>query len=121
MIFDQLFQHLDECSKKKEYAKLENTIKSIQAKLDEYWKILKDNAIICAILDPRLKCEFITDKKERASAIRLLKKLFETYSNHIENAPPQSDNLESNSNSIRPLNMFQRFLQKVRSSVNSHF
>ena len=68
--------------------------------LDEYWRLIKDHSIICAILDPRLKADFIKEKQDRKNAIQRLEQMVFTYKDHevVRSQPSQSSSLETSSN-----------------------
>ena len=47
--------HLNECFASEDYKHLKSSISKMQTKLDEYWPKIKDDAIVCQLLDPRFK------------------------------------------------------------------
>ncbi len=47
--------HLKECATSDHYQHLNCSILKMQKKFDEYWPIIKDDAIACQLLDPRFK------------------------------------------------------------------
>jgi hypothetical protein len=47
--------HLKECATSDHYQHLNSSIIKMQKKFDEYWPIIKDDAIACQLLDPRFK------------------------------------------------------------------
>jgi hypothetical protein len=50
-----LEEHLKACSLNNSIKYLWSSIKSMQDKFDEYWPLIKDEAIVCQLLDPRFK------------------------------------------------------------------
>ena len=80
LIFEQLIKHLEECESSKKYEFLKDTIKSMINKLNEYWPLIRDNALICMILDPCFKIDFFSCKKDKTNGVKLIEKLFQQYS-----------------------------------------
>jgi hypothetical protein len=44
--------HLKECAESEDYIHLNSSILKMQTKLDEYWPKIKDDALVCQLLDP---------------------------------------------------------------------
>jgi hypothetical protein len=57
-VFTSLFDHLKSCLKDVLFHSLKSSISSIELKLEEYWNLVEDNALIGVLLDPRFKKEF---------------------------------------------------------------
>ena len=47
--------HSKECDTSEVYIHLKNSILKMQAKFDEYWPKIKEDALACQLLDPRFK------------------------------------------------------------------
>ena len=55
IVFMNIDIHLKECATSDHYQHLNCSILKMQKKFDEYWPIIKDDAIACQLLDPRFK------------------------------------------------------------------
>ena len=51
----------------------------MKKKLLEYWVLIEKHATICLILDPRFKCDFITNKEDKKKAVNIFENLFHEY------------------------------------------
>ena len=63
--FLSLEDHLENCARDTKFNFLQDCIKLMKGKFDEYWPYIKDDALICQLLDPRFKHASIvgTNKK----------------------------------------------------------
>ena len=84
LIFEQLIKHLEECLNNKKFESLKDTIKCMSDKLNEYWPLIKHTALICMILDPCFKIDFLASKREKAYGVKLVEKLFHQYSETVQ-------------------------------------
>lgn len=66
---------------------MRETVKRMEKKLTDYWKIIEDYSIICNILDPRFKLDFIA-KKSQKDAIKVFENYFQIYTNHTISSEP---------------------------------
>ena len=68
----------------------------MQEKLEEYWLHNKKTSIICCLLDPRLKLDFLADE-DKQTAIDAINELYEQYST----LKPSDDSQSINSSQIK--------------------
>ncbi len=54
-VFCSLKDHLDSFMIDNSNEFLRNSIESMKVKFNEYWPLIKDDALICHLLDPRFK------------------------------------------------------------------
>ena len=59
-------------------------LKSMADKIDQYWEIIKPNAEIAMILDPRQKLDLIEQESEKEHAREELNNIFMKYKSKIE-------------------------------------
>lgn len=58
---------------------MKTTIEFMKEKLMDYWVLIESHATICMILDPRFKCDFISNKSKKKTAVHLFETLFAEY------------------------------------------
>ena len=61
-------------------------------KLLPYWQDMKNDSVVCHILDPRLKYQFLEDRSDKTKGTKTLEGLYKTYSSMFENSPQNSQN-----------------------------
>ena len=118
IIFSELKNHLQKCLSNKKFVRYKLTIKAMQEKLEEYWLHNKKISIICCLLDPRLKLDFLADE-DKQTAIDAINELYEQYST----LKPSDDSQSINSAQIKKTSsnspsMLDRLFLNYSSSEN---
>lgn len=106
LIFNQLIKHLEERLKDMKFYNLKLTIESMLMKLKEYWEKIKPMALICSILDPRFKKDFL-EKNDKKIGVKLLEDLLKEYKQKYPDSEKESS---SNLKGLLFLKFFTRLL-----------
>lgn len=96
LIFTHLINHLEEQAKNNKYSHLKKTIESMSLKLNEYWVFIKPIALICHILDPRFKTDFL-EKDDKKQGVKLIQELIKAYKQKYSDDEETQDNESTNS------------------------
>ena len=115
IIFSELKNHLQKCLSNKKFIRYKLTIKAMQEKLEGYWLHNKKTSIICCLLDPRLKLDFLTDE-DKPTAIEAINEFYTQYSTARQSQPINSELIKKTS-ATSP-SMLDRLFLNISSSAN---
>ena len=96
---------------KSRYSKYESGFEAMKKKFEKYWQIIEEYSIICHVLDPRFKMEFLGNRVLKNLAMSLIKPKFETYKEKIATREVEEP-IEQN------LSLIEELIQ-AKSSTNS--
>ena len=92
----------------------------MQEKLEEYWPNLKKLALICMILDPRFKLDFVDGKSSKKEAKSNFVKVYKVYEAKFIYNLPQESPVENEPMKEKSLSMAERMLLGIKTKISGH-
>ena len=91
----------------------------MQEKLEEYWPNLEKLAVVCMILDPRFKLDFIDGKSSKKEAKSDFTKIYKVYEAKLRDSLPPETQVENEPVKQKTLSMAERMFLGIKSKVSS--